>query len=152
LVFNMSANDEWSDLPKRESFVPLIERTLAHLSAGMRKSVTVGDMLTAPLGDHTPGNEVIVTGPSGAKLPAHLIRHRERTLLHLDEIVEAGAYRIDGASNKTIVFVANAPRRDSALAAVDAKTLQDWWAGAEVEVISADNAAEQLAQQSSHWP
>jgi Aerotolerance regulator N-terminal/von Willebrand factor type A domain len=152
LVFNMSANDEWSDLPKRESFVTLVERTLAHLSAGVRKTVTVGEMMTVPLGDYQPGNEVIVTGPSGAKLPAHLIAQRGHTMLHLDEIVEAGAYRIDGAGKKPIVFVANVPRRDSALAAVDAKILQDWWSGAEIEIVSADSAAEQLAQQSNHWP
>ncbi|HZZ77951.1 MAG TPA: BatA and WFA domain-containing protein [Gemmataceae bacterium] len=152
LVLNMSANDEWSDLPKRDSFVPFVERTLIHLSAGVRKSVTVGEMVTLPLAEYQPGAEVKITRPTGSPLPARLLAQSGRTMLHLDEITEAGTYRIEIAGKKPFVLVANAPRRDSALAAMDAKSLQDWWPGVELEVISADAAAEQLSQQSSHWP
>jgi hypothetical protein len=73
-------------------------------------------------------------------------------ILHLDEVAEAGAYRIEGAGKNAMIFVANAPRRDSPLVAMDAKALEDWWSPAAFEVVSAETATEQLGQQSGRWP
>jgi hypothetical protein len=61
-------------------------------------------------------------------------------------------YRIEGAGSKPIVFVANAPRGDSPLSTMAAKALEEWWSPAALQVLSADEASEELAQQSSHWP
>jgi hypothetical protein len=118
----------------------------------VRRSVTVGEPIAAPLADYQSGSEVSVVSPSGAKLPVRLMPQRGQMVLHLDEVAEAGAYRIEGAGKNAMIIVANAPRRDSPMVAMDAKALEDWWSPAGFEVVSAETAAEQLGQQSGHWP
>ncbi len=47
VVINGSADDRWCDLPRRKSFVPLVDRLLLHLqSAGIRRQFTSGDTVT----------------------------------------------------------------------------------------------------------
>ena len=49
-MFNSTGNDAWSDLPRRKSFVPLIDRLLAHLSGdSLRRNFQVGDTVALPL-------------------------------------------------------------------------------------------------------
>jgi hypothetical protein len=153
LVFNVSANDEWTNLPKQDSYVTLVERMLLHLSGGMlQKSFTVGEPAMVPLSEFQAGGAVTVIAPNGAKTPGRLMVQGGRTLLHLEEVDQAGVYRIEGAGSKPIVFVANAPRGDSPLSTMAAKALEEWWSPAALQVLSADEASEELAQQSSHWP
>src|SRR5262249_52535908 len=86
VVFNTSANDDWSVLPRRKSFVPLLDRTLAHLSGGVRRRFTVGDAVTLPLPAGAVAGEARVHSPSGVLLMPSLLVQRGRTLLHLDEV------------------------------------------------------------------
>ena len=153
LMFNTSANDEWSDLPRRKSFVPLLDRMLSYLSAGgLKRNFTVGEAVILPLSEFPTGGEVTVVSPSGATLSPRLLNVRGQTFVHLAEVAEAGAYRIEGADKKTIVFTVNAARADSPLGAMDAKALEAWFAPANVEVMSAESAGQRLDQQSSQWP
>ena len=153
LVFNTTANDEWSDLPRRKSFVPLLDRTLAYLSAGgVKRSFTTGDALNLPLPDYQAGNDVTVVTPSGAKITRSLLSVRGQTQLHLSELAEAGVYRVEGAGKKNFAFTVNTGRTDSGLSPMDAKALEAWWAPATVEIVSAETAAQQLEQQANAWP
>ena len=152
LVFNMSANDEWGDLPRRRSFVPLLDKTLAYLSAGaVRRNFTVGSAAIVPLPAGTAKSEVSVVGPSGKLSPRFVVR-RGQTFLHLDEVADAGVYRIKGAGTKEIVFTVNVSRAASALRAMDTALLTEWWTPATVEFLNAESAHQQLDQQSKHWP
>ena len=50
VVINGSADDRWCDLPRRKSFVPLVDRLLLHLqSAGNRRQFTSGETITVAL-------------------------------------------------------------------------------------------------------
>jgi aerotolerance regulator-like protein/VWA domain-containing protein len=50
VVINGSADDRWCDLPRRKSFVPLVDRLLLHLqSAGIRRQFTSGETMTVAL-------------------------------------------------------------------------------------------------------
>ena len=61
ILFNTTANDAWSDLPRRKSFVPLIDHLIAQLSGGgVRRSYEVGDTVTLPLAGMKPGTAVTV--------------------------------------------------------------------------------------------
>jgi hypothetical protein len=152
LFFNTTANDAWSDLPRRKSFLPLIDQMLSYLSAGgLKRSFTVGESATVPLPDVQPGTDVTVTTPSGARLTPRLLSLRGQTLLHLEALTEAGAYRI-GAGGKNLALVVNTGRGDSPLSPMDAGTLETWWSPAAVEMLSADTFAQRLEQQAHHWP
>jgi hypothetical protein len=154
LILNTSANDEWSDLPsEKRIFIPLLDRMLSYLSSGgVKHSFTVGAAVTLPLADYDPKSEVAVVTPSGAKLTPRLIAQRGMTLLHLDDVAEAGSYRVERVGKNNIVFAVNAPRTDSPLSPMDGQALKEWFAPAEVDILSAESAGQQLGEQSSHWP
>jgi hypothetical protein len=153
LIVNTSANDEWSDLPRSKSFLPLLDRALAHLSAGGRqRSFTVGDAVSVPAPSVKGSGEWGVLTPSGAKLTPRLVTAPGQTLWHLDEVAEAGVYRIESADEKALVFCVNASRGDSPLRPMDAKALEEWFTPLSVEVLSADTASERLQAPARAWP
>jgi hypothetical protein len=153
LIFNMSANDEWGDLPRRNSFLPLLDKTLTHLSAGgVKRNFIAGSSVTLPVPEGMSKGELRVTTPSGKKVKPRLLTQRGRTFFHLDEVGEVGAYRVETADAKTIVFTVNASRTDSPLSPMDKQALEEWWSPVPVEVLGMEDAAAQLAEQSRHWP
>ena len=136
LVFNTTANADWSDLPRQSSFVTLLDQMLTYLSAGgLKRSFTVGDAVALPLADFQAGNEVSVVTPGGARLSPRLRSTRGQTLMYLDNVAEAGVYRVDGAGGGKFAFVVNASRTDSPLSPMDAEALKAWWGPSHLEII-----------------
>ena len=153
LLFNTSANTEWGDLPRQQSFLPLVDRMLSHLSAlGVQRNFLVGAAVALSLADDQPRGAVTVVAPSGAALSPRLITQRGQTLLHLDEVAEIGVYRTEGLGAKDFAFIVNADRADSALVPMDVKALEAWWAPADFEIISAASAGQRLESSGREWP
>ncbi|MBI2805811.1 MAG: BatA domain-containing protein [Planctomycetes bacterium] len=153
LLFNTSANDEWSDLPRRKSFLPLLDRTLAYLSEGGRKrTFTTGDSATLPIPGAESPEGATVTTPGGAKLAPRLIVARQQSFLYVDDLNEMGIHRLELPGGKTHPFTVNAPRGDSPLASMDSKALETWWTPAPFEVISGDAAERSLEAPGQAWP
>jgi hypothetical protein len=153
ILANTTADDAWSDLPRRASFVPLLDRLLSYLSAGgLQRSFTVGDAVVLPLAEWA-GEEVNVVAPGGHKEQARLASVRGQTFLRLDEAPAAGIFRVErsGKEHLNFAFAVNASRGDSPLAGMDVKTLEQVWAPVPLEVLSADAAAQRFGEASSHW-
>jgi hypothetical protein len=126
---------------------------LSYLSGGgVKRTFTVGESVTLPLPDYQAKSDPTVVSPSGAKLSPRLIVLRGQTLVHLDDVAEVGAYRVEGAAKNDIVFTVNAARTDSSLRPMDAKALEAWWAPAHVQIVSAQSVAQGFAEQSYQWP
>lgn len=130
LLFNTTADDSWSDLPRRKSYVPLVDRLLNYLSGGgVRRSFEVGDPVTLPLADWKAGDMVAVVTPGGVRLTPVLATAGGRTLLRLDGVGEPGVYRVERTTpERNFAFVVNAGRGDSVLTPMDAAALERWWA------------------------
>jgi hypothetical protein len=153
LVWNTTADDAWGDLPRRRSFVPLLDRMLSYLTAGgVRRSFTAGESVTLPLPDGRPDEEVTVTTPAGAKLVPRLQGQGGKLFLHLNEASEPGVYRVERQGKAGLAFAVNAPRDGSPLAPMDGTALEQWWSPASVEVLGADAARERFASGSGTWP
>jgi hypothetical protein len=158
LLFNMTANDEWSDLPRRKSFVPLVDRLLSYLSAGgVRRSFEAGEAVTLPLVDWREGEKVTVRTPDNKTLTPKLSTAHGRTFLHLDTLEKAGVYRVErsGGTVKGFAFVVRVGPGDSVLTAMDAATLKKWWEPARLEIVRHDEAAKRLAERTGVgdlWP
>ena len=151
LVWNTSADDSWSDLPRRRSFVPLVDRMLSYLTGGgLRREFIVGESATLPLPDAKVGEIVTVTSPGGANLTPRVLSHAGQQSLHLETLPEAGAYRIEW-NDKTTRFTANVSRAGSTLAPMDNQALESWWAPATVQVAGVDTVLQQAAADRS-WP
>lgn len=153
LVVNTSASSAWTDLPRRKSYVPLLDQALGYLTAGgVRRRFTSGEPITLPLPEHQEGALVTVSGPGGVRLTPRLVPLRGQTLLHLDGVDTPGVYRVERGGTETLTFVVNAGRARSPLTVADAATLEGMWAPASVEILSADAAAEAIAAGSVSWP
>ena len=154
LFFNTSANGEWSDLPsEKRMFLPLLDRTLSYLASGtLKRDFTAGAAVTLPLPEGSASSDASVIAPSGAKLTPRWLMQRGQTLMRIDEIFEAGSYRVEKAGKDDLVFAVNASRTDSRLAPMDAKVLTEWFAPTAIEIVTTESAQQQLSQQSSHRP
>ena len=147
ILFNTTADDAWSDLPRRKSFVPLIDRLLAYLSGGgVRHSFEVGEPVVLPLPDATPGEAITVLLPDGSTRTPALAVAAGRTMLRLEEATQPGVYRVErAAAGRDVTFVVNVGRADSVLTPMDAAALTKWWEPADFEVIGPDAARARLA-------
>ncbi len=143
VLFNLTANDAWSDLPRRKSFVPLIDRLLTYL-AGNRAaeggSLEAGETVTIPLSNLKSGATINVAAPGGKKLTPTMQSQNGRDVIRLDNVQTPGIYRVDvaGDPSGSRVFVVNAGRGDSVLTPTDPTLLKKWWEPANVEIASAD--------------
>lgn len=193
LVFNTTADDTWTDLPRRRSYVPLIDRVIAHLGGGPAgRTFTAGDtvMLAAP--DIGPEDRIEIITPTNRRLPAQL-RPRAghasdslpsgRGVLQLDTTDDVGVYRVvktagaaaarapegapaaddpaadrgdtGGGERDVMRFVVQAGRGESILGAIDAATLERWWAPVPCAVQSSEAAARDVAVRGGRltlWP
>jgi hypothetical protein len=155
VILNTGANDRWSDLPRRKSYVPLIDRLMSHLSAsGSRRNFAVGEVVTLPLSGWEKGETLTIATPEGRRLtPAIRLGEGGRATATF-EATEAGVYRIERGST-SISVVAQANRGDSVLSPMDTALLQQWWEPAGCEVIRGDALTQHLeAEGDRHaiWP
>lgn len=138
LLFNSTANDAWSDLPRRKSFVPLVDRTLDALAGGLRRGmVEAGRPLSLILPVPDNGTAVTVTGPRGA-CSVTLRSAAGRVVAETDQTREPGLYTFHyraGGADVRVPLVVQASRRASALQRMDPEVLRAWWQPASCEII-----------------
>jgi hypothetical protein len=138
-LFNGTANDAWTDLPRRTSFVPLIDRLLDEMAGGLRRGmVEAGRPLALILAAPDPGAPVTVTGPRGAALPATLRAAAGRVVAETERTREPGVYQFQyrsGGAEIRVPLVVQASRRGSALARMDPDVLRAWWQPADFEIL-----------------
>jgi hypothetical protein len=155
LLFNTTANDVWSDLPRRKSYVPLIDRLLSYLSGGgVRRTFEVGDPVALPLPLLQDGEKVTVTTPGGSQLTPALTTTEGRTILRLPAVDEPGVYRVEptGRGEKSFSFVVQVGRGDSVLTPLDGPTLQKWWEPAACDFAAPDAFRQTLAAGQGRLP
>lgn len=145
LIFNGTANDEWWDLPRRNSFVPLLDQALRRLtpvrqSGDFQAGETVALALPA-LGENT---QAVITTPSGRQLTPAIQHVRGQLTTRLERADETGVYsvRATGATGSAdLRFVVRVGRGDSNVAKTPVETVRAWWGAVPFEVTHADPAA-----------
>ncbi|MEO8205632.1 MAG: BatA and WFA domain-containing protein [Chthoniobacterales bacterium] len=159
ILFNTSANDQWSDLPRRKSFVPLLDRVINRLAGGVtRRIFQVGDVIALPITLSGKDAKVTVTTPSGKTITPTLHTINTQTIMRLDAVDEIGVYvaQETGANeNSAITFVVQPGLGDSVLTPIDPATLKSWWTGATFEFIHPDPTSKTAAVTTGRfllWP
>ncbi len=163
--FNASPGDVWCDLPRRKSFVPLVDRLLRYLSvSGWRRAFNCGEPVTLQVSVGSPGDRFVVTAPSGKVLEPRVDWTPGGTFLKLDGLLEAGFYSValnstdaagrsgnagsdNGASAAALplTFVVQPSRSESALEPMDPETLRSWWTPAKLELVKPSSVEPSLA-------
>jgi hypothetical protein len=145
LFFNTTANDEWSDLPRRNSFVPLLDQALHRLThARLNRTFEAGEAVALALPSVGTNATATITTPGGRRLVPVLQPLDGPTIARLDTTDEVGGYtlRASGDSGSSeMSFVVQVGRGDSPVAKADAGILQAWWGSVPLEVVHPDPAA-----------
>lgn len=142
VVLNTSAQDAWSDLPRRRIFVPLIDR-ITRFAAGalyVDEQPTVNRPLRIPLRESAPPTAVTVRDPAGEELPFQLRPVAGGWEIQVDQARRPGlytlAYRRAGAAPVERVIPVQTGRRDSAWTSADSTLLQRWWKPASFDIVA----------------
>lgn len=148
LVFNTGGGDRWSDLTKRNGFLPLMDRALGYLGVtGARRTFAVGELVTLALPGWKQGEAVAVVSPESNRLtPPVRALPGGRAMLTF-EAAEAGIYKVERSAPglAAMTVLAQVGRADSVLSPMDASMLKQWWAPMDCEVIRADDMSRNLA-------
>jgi hypothetical protein len=143
LLINTSANDEWSDLPRCKAFVPLLDRMLEYLLVLTGRAQRVaGESLELPLDGWSVEHPIKVLDPRGEPRNATVSLVRGQPWLHIDEITQAGVYRIVQSEprERSLHLAVNASRTGSRPQPISPNALRQWWQPADFELIAADAA------------
>ncbi|MCE9592299.1 MAG: BatA domain-containing protein [Planctomycetes bacterium] len=139
VLFNTSPNDAWSDLPRRKSYVPLVDQLLAHLSGGLnRRVLEAGGAVALPLPDANPDTKITLTTPGGQSLDARPRTVGGRVVMQVENAAEAGVYSVEYQTPqgpRTFRFVVQVGGHDATLARADDQALTSWWAPSKFETI-----------------
>ncbi len=145
LIFNTTANDEWSDLPRRNSFLPLLDQMLNRLTrVRLGRSFHTGEAISLALPGVGKGATATITTPGGRSITPTLQEFGAQTIASLADADEAGVYslRAHGESGSAdFSFVVHTGRGDSTVAKTDADTLRSWWGSSALEIVHPDPAA-----------
>jgi hypothetical protein len=135
VLFNTTANDTWSDLPRRKSFVPVLDRLINYLAGTSGKGAfALGEAVTVPLPEGVNPGSVEVAAPDGKQLKPAVRELAGRNIMQLDGLTTPGVYQVtytSSAGSQTFPVVVQSTGSDSMLARVDEATLRTWWEPAE---------------------
>lgn len=154
MLFNATANDAWSDLPRRRSYLPVVRRMVGELAGGLQQGTfTVGEAASMPLPVDVDGADdaavrIEVRTPGNERFTPTLDEMRGRRVMRFDTLDEPGIYRVTvraGDEVHSFPFVvqpdqaANLPRR------MNEQALGSWWEPADVSVLQPASPEEALA-------
>ncbi|MDP7396119.1 MAG: BatA and WFA domain-containing protein [Lentisphaeria bacterium] len=148
LIFNMTANDTWSDLPRRNSFIPLIDRMLTFLGGTRTRQFTADETVAVVLPGVHEEEAIVVEGPDGTPVQATVNTVGGRTFVRLDNVSQAGVFRIipGGDTSRAVPLIIRPGVADSVPTPIDTELLGSWWAPADFTVVNAASELEQLSK------
>jgi hypothetical protein len=97
ILFATSASDDWSDLPKRKAYLPLVHQMVRHLASGGRagsRNLTVGDVLSFTPPALPEGAELTIEDPGGERLAAGMSPVAESPGIYTATVSTAGGRSI----------------------------------------------------------
>lgn len=142
-LVNSTANDTWSDLPRRRGFLPLLDNLLAYQIGGAEGGRhRVGEVLRLAVPLAAREAELRLRGPRGQDLRFERQVQGGRELLLGSTLIEPGLYRLeyDTPAGDTVVepFVVQSGRSASSLIPMEPSVLEQWWHPALFEAAVSD--------------
>lgn len=131
LLFNTTGNDAWTDLPRRRSFLPLLDRMLQVLASGFwRGNFEFGEAVVLPLPVDADPASVTVRSPGGRRLSSVVENIAGREVVRVLNPAESGVYVVqyrtaDGRFE--FPFVVQPPPLPSLPSRIDPVVLGEWW-------------------------
>ncbi|MFQ6615455.1 MAG: BatA domain-containing protein [Fidelibacterota bacterium] len=137
----------WTDLPVRGIFVPLLHRMLVYLATDDDKaaSVEVGSTVEIPLGRDLISSDLRLVKPS--RSPVFLVPDYRKEIAVIDEVDEAGIYRVYSGDRPVSSFVANLSPAENPVNRMKTRNLAKVFSSNRSWIIEHDeNALESVAK------
>ncbi len=108
---------DWSNLPMRPSFLPLLQRLTVYLASTVYppRNLDVGRPLVAFLPAGDAGKKATLASPDGATREVPIVRKGSRGVVEFGQTQRPGLYSLTPPDGKPLHFVVNASRRESDL-------------------------------------
>jgi hypothetical protein len=151
-LFAASADRDWSDLPLKTAYVPLVQSLVGYASGGhagdFDPGIPAGAEKRLSLGPDAVGRTIRVASPSGNQLESEARVEREAAVLSIARNDEAGIYRILYPGRLALekelpqIYAVNAPYLESRLTPFDEGDLRTRFSPIEPEILSYEALAE----------
>ncbi len=149
MFFSTSADRDWSDLPVKTAYLPLIQSLTNYLAGGKRGAmdpgITVGNPKEFSLPPTYVGKSLKIIKPNKQEVEVPLAPDKDHASATFQENDRAGIYRLslpvggEKESGMPLVYAANSPFLESRLDEISAPELQAKLKPIPVEVISIDS-------------
>lgn len=128
---------DWSDLPMRPFFVPLMQQLITTMASGISppRNIKTGEAAVAVFGDSTPAapgsppaegkadnlatQTLSVVTPDGSRRTVQTVPEGKMQLARFDGTQRPGVYAMSTPSSETLHFVAETSRDESNLSGLD---------------------------------
>ena len=149
LFMTTSADRDWSDLPVKTAYLPLIQSLTNYLAGGKRgmmdSGIAVGSAKEISLPPSAVGKNLRITKPNKQEAEVPVIAEKARASASFQENDRAGIYRLalpagtDKESGAPQLYAVNSPFLESRLAEISASELQAKLKPIRVEVIPVES-------------
>jgi hypothetical protein len=112
-----AADTDWSNLPTRQFYLPLVQRLVTYLasSALPPRNVEVGRPLTAFFGRNDANKKATLTDPGSTRHELPLMAQGQRSVVEFRQTERPGLYLLNGPDGSLAHFVVRTARDESDL-------------------------------------
>lgn len=145
LLFTSAADRDWSDLPLKTAYLPLVQSLLSYLSGGKKGMIDAGIEVGNPKSFSFPpshvGKSLRIIKPDGREREITLVADGEKASASFQENDFAGIYRLslpaaaEGDGSAPAVYSANSPFLESRLETIGEQELEARLRPVRAEVI-----------------
>ncbi len=125
MLLATACDDDWSNLPTRPAYLPMMQQTLLHASTGAAAAQTLrpGEPIVLELPLEEAGRAAVVRLPDGQVVEGVTARGLEGALLEYRDTWLPGLYTVRIADESPAYFAVNADRAESDPAELSPSTL-----------------------------
>jgi hypothetical protein len=144
LLFTTAADRDWSDLPLKTAYLPLVQSTVSYLSSGKRGTVDTGVLVGSPKTFSFPptyvGKSLRIIKPDRREREVSFVPDGEKASALFQENDLAGIYRLSlpapvEGDNTSPMYAVNSPFLESRLEGIDERELRAKFVPIRVEII-----------------
>lgn len=168
ILLNLTADDSWSDLPRRKSFLPWMDQLIQYLAGGQVQRqfevlTPVALLLPASASPATTGSTgsqqaaaFTAVSSDGVSYPTVAQQVGVRTMVRLDGVRMPGVYNmLDASGQQVTTFIAQADANDSRITSADTQIIRQWWEPASLTVLTPGDAVRAIQNKTASvklWP
>ena len=137
ILCSTALDGDWSNLPMRPSYLPLLQRLTVYLASTIYppRNLDVGRPLVAFLPSTEAGKKALLTLPDGTSVEVPVEKKGDRGVVEYGRTQRPGLYALTASGGRIVHFVVNASRKESDLQKLSEKEVSELAAMHGVNVV-----------------